>query len=161
MTGRALLPLGLVLLALVLAPRAAAAQVAGRATGETKEDPFAEVLFAPELIMRHGRAVGLTDEQRAVITRLIEQAQSRVVGLQWQLVEQVQALKETLAGARVDQDRAADQLNRVLDTEKRIKQAHLEMLIRIKNVLRPEQQAELTRLRDADSGKLEEPQGEA
>jgi Spy/CpxP family protein refolding chaperone len=83
------------------------------------------------------------------------------VSLQWQLVEQVQALKETLGGTRVDQDRALDQLNRVLDTEKRIKQAHLEMLIRIKNVLRPDQQTELARLRDsAGDQKDDETQGE-
>jgi Spy/CpxP family protein refolding chaperone len=68
--------------------------------------------------------------------------------MQWQLTEQVQALRVTLARPRVDQDRAIDQLNRVLDTEKDVKKAHLEMLIRIKNVLRPEQQTELARLRD-------------
>ena len=77
------------------------------------------------------------------------QLQSRVVRMQWQLTEQVQALRETLARPRVDQDRAIDQLNRVLDTEQDIKKAHLEMLIRIKNVLRREQQAELARLRAA------------
>ena len=92
----------------------------------------------------------LNDEQRAAITRLIEQLQGRVLGLQWQLAEQVQALRETLGRSRVDQDRALDQLNRVLDTEKAIKKAHLEMLLRIKNVLRAEQQAELSRLREAD-----------
>ena len=69
--------------------------------------------------------------------------------MQWQLAEQVQALRETLGRTRVDQDRALDQMNRVLETEKSIKKAHLEMLIRIKNVLRAEQQTELARLRDA------------
>ncbi len=52
----------------------------------------------------------------------------------------------------MDQDRALDQLNRVLETEKTIKRAHLEMLIRIKNVLRPEQKAALTRLRAGAGG---------
>jgi Spy/CpxP family protein refolding chaperone len=112
-------------------------------------DPFAAVLFPPELIMQHARAIRLDDAQRATITRFIEQLQARAVTMQWQLAEQVQALRETLARPRVDQDRAIDQLNRVLDTEKDIKQAHLVMLIRIKNVLRPEQQNELARLRNA------------
>jgi Spy/CpxP family protein refolding chaperone len=110
-------------------------------------DPFATVLFPPELIMQHARAIRLNDDQRVTITRHIEQLQSRVVRMQWELTEQVQALRQTLARPRVDQDRAIDQLNRVLDSEKDIKKAHLEMLIRIKNVLRPEQQAELARLR--------------
>lgn len=124
--------------------------LAAQSAPKQEADPFATVLFPPELIMQHARAIRLSDEQRAVITRHIEQLQSRVVRMQWQLSEQVQALRETLARPRVDQDRAIDQLNRVLETEKNIKQAHLEMLIRIKNVLRPEQQAELTRLRGGE-----------
>jgi Spy/CpxP family protein refolding chaperone len=123
--------------------------VAAQTTPKQEEDPFATVLFPPELIMQHARAIRLSDEQRIAITRLIEQLQGQVIGLQWQMAEQVQALKETLSRTRVDQDRAIDQLNRVLDTEKSIKKAHLEMLIRIKNVLRAEQQSELARLRAA------------
>lgn len=129
--------------------------LAGAARGSAQEaprqepDPFASVLFPPELIMQHAQAIRLTDEQRRDITALIGEVQQRVLGLRWQLAEQVQALRQTLAGPRVDQDRAIDQLNRVLATEQSIKQAHLVMLIRIKNLLRPEQQAELTRLRNA------------
>ena len=112
-------------------------------------DPFAAVLFPPELIMQHARAIRLSDAQRNSITGLIGNVQQRVLSLQWELAEQVAALRQTLGGARIDQDRAIDQLNRVLETEKRIKQAHLEMLVRIKNLLRPEQQTELARLRSA------------
>ena len=126
-----------------------AAPTAAQGAAKQEADPFAAVLFPPELIMQHARAIRLNDDQRATITRHIEQLQSRVVRMQWQLTEQVQALRQTLARPRVDQDRAIDQLNRVLDTEQEIKKAHLEMLIRIKNVLRPEQQTELARLRDA------------
>ncbi len=136
---------GLFMLGVLLAAEPGAAQVAPK----QEEDPFASVLFPPELIMQHARAIRLNDEQRAAITKLIEQLQGRVIGLQWQLAEQVQALRETLDRTKVDQDRALDQLNRVLDTEQSIKKAHLEMLIRIKNVLRAEQQTELTRLRKA------------
>ncbi|HSL70954.1 MAG TPA: periplasmic heavy metal sensor [Longimicrobiales bacterium] len=157
MSARLWSAMGLVVLAMMVGPRAVAAQ----AVPKPEEDPFASVLFPPELIMQHGRAIRLTDEQRTAITRLIEQLQGRVLGLQWQMVEQVQTLKQTLGRSRVDQDRALDQLNRVLDTEKRIKQAHLEMLIRIKNVLRPEQQTELARLRNSENPrKNDEPQVE-
>ncbi|HEX6558216.1 MAG TPA: hypothetical protein VF021_02115 [Longimicrobiales bacterium] len=144
---RSLLLVVVCALSLSIGARSAAAQAAPK----QETDPFATVLFPPELIMQHARAIRLTDEQRATITRSIEQLQSRVVRMQWQLSEQVQALRETLARPQVDQDRAIDQLNRVLDTEKDIKKAHLETLIRIKNVLRREQQNELARLRDAGS----------
>jgi Spy/CpxP family protein refolding chaperone len=143
--ARPLLLVALCALGLSIGAQPAAAQAAPK----QEADPFATVLFPPELIMQHARAIRLSDEQRVTITRHIEQLQSRVVRMQWQLTEQVQALRGTLARPRVDQDRAIDQLNRVLDTEKDIKKAHLEMLIRIKNVLRTEQQTELARLRDA------------
>jgi ABC-type transporter Mla subunit MlaD len=70
-----------------------------------------------------------------------------VVTLQWELLDEMEQLTQTMAASRVELDRALDQLNTVLDTERRIKQAHLEMLVRIKNLLRPEQQAALERLR--------------
>src|SRR5262245_62136963 len=143
--ARSLLVAGVVTLGLLLSARPAMAQAAPK----QEEDPFASVLFPPELIMQHARAINLDDRQRATITKLIEQLQSRAVALQWQLAEQAQALKQTLSKTMVDQDRALDQMNRVLEAEKAIKKAHLEMLIQIKNVLRPEQQAELMRLRAA------------
>ncbi|MEX2285281.1 MAG: hypothetical protein WEE89_22540 [Gemmatimonadota bacterium] len=145
MVVRSLMLAALFALGVLLGAQEGAAQAAPK----QEEDRFASVLFPPELIMQHARAIRLNDQQRVAITKLIEQLQGKVIGLQWQMAEQVQALMETLGKTRVDQDRATDQLNRVLDTEKSIKKAHLEMLVRIKNVLRPEQQTELTRLRAA------------
>ncbi|MEX1183574.1 MAG: hypothetical protein WEF86_10105 [Gemmatimonadota bacterium] len=156
---RPLLLAGLFTLGLLQGSAPATAQDASGQEG----DPFASVLFPPELIMQHARAIRLTDDQRSAITGLIGQVQQRVIGLQWQLAEQMQALKQTLGGARIDQDRAIDQLNRALETEKSIKQAHLEMLVRIKNLLRPEQQTELARLRGAAAAERNdsEPQGKS
>ena len=102
---------------------------------------------ALEAIMQHRRAIQLNDEQRDAITRMIEQLQGRVVGLQWRLLDETESLVEALERPRVDQDRAMDRLETVLDTEKEIKQVHLELLIRIKNVLTPEQQERLDQLR--------------
>jgi Spy/CpxP family protein refolding chaperone len=157
---RRVLPAGLFTLALLSGSVAANAQ---DAPPRQETDPFASVLFPPELIMQHARAIRLSDGQRSAITEQIREVQQRVLGLQWELAEQVQALRQTLAGARIDQDRAIDQLNRVLETEKSIKQAHLEMLVRVKNLLRPEQQTELTRLRSAAGAERNdfEPQGES
>jgi Spy/CpxP family protein refolding chaperone len=138
--------LPIVLGALVLAPSSLEAQTT------EEEDPLASVLFPPELIVQHRRAIRLNDEQRDAVTRMIEELQGRVVALQWRLLDEMESLKETLERTRVDQDRALDQLERVLDTEKEIKRAHLELLIRIKNVLTAEQQQELMRLREPGSG---------
>ena len=137
---------------LLMAVLGAAAGPVHAQTGETEEDPIFSVLFAPELIMQHRRAIDLTDEQRDAISQMIQELQGRVVSLQWELLDDIQELSETLERPRVDLDRALDQMGSVLDLEKRIKEAHLELLVRIKNVLTEDQQAELERLRDGGPG---------
>jgi len=97
--------------------------------------------------MQHRRSIGLNDEQRDAISRLISDLQGRVLGLQWELAAEVEELAVITGRPRVDLDRALDQMNSVLDKEKDIKQAHLEMLVRIKNILTAEQQAQLEELR--------------
>ena len=98
--------------------------------------------------MQHRRAIGLTDEQRDAISRMIQDLQGRVVRLQWELLDEMQQLTDVTRPPRVDLDRALDQMGSVLDTEREIKEAHLEMLVRIKNLLSAEQQRRLEELRE-------------
>jgi Spy/CpxP family protein refolding chaperone len=111
-------------------------------------DPVARSLFEPELIMKHRRAIELTDQQRDAISKLIRELQGRVVSMQWDLQDQVEALGAELNRPRVDLDRAQDRMSRVLQTEREIKAAHLTLLIRIKNQLTPAQQESLRKLRN-------------
>ena len=92
-----------------------------------------------------------TDEQRDAISQMIGELQGRVVRLQWELLDQMQLLAETTSAPRVDLDRSLDQMDAVLETEKEIKQAHLEMLVRIKNLLSREQQETLEEFRRTDA----------
>jgi len=118
-----------------------------------ESDPFASVLFTAEEVMQHRRAIDLNDEQRDAITRLIEQLQGRVVSLQWRLLDETESVREALEAPRVDLDRVLDRFQTALDTESEIKRAHLELLVRIKNVLTPSQQEKLRELRrEASSG---------
>lgn len=134
----------------IVATLAVAAAVPSGATAQTpgQPSPFDQVLYPPELIMQHRRAIGLTDAQRDEISGLIEDLQGRVVRLQWEILDEMESLTSTLQRPRVDLDLALDRLDDVLETEKEIKQAHMEMLIRMKNILRPEQQGQLDRLRE-------------
>ena len=120
---------------------------AGAQAAPTIDDPIAKTLFEPELIMKHRRAIALTDEQRDAISRLIRELQGQVVSLQWELQDQTEALATELAKPRVDLDRAKDRLDRVMQTERRIKEGHLTLLVRIKNLLNAQQQAALAKLR--------------
>jgi Spy/CpxP family protein refolding chaperone len=137
-------PLRFVLSALALLPGALNAQA------ESEGDPFSSVLFTAEEVMQHRRAIGLNDEQRDAITRLIEELQGRAVGLQWRLLDETESVREALEAPRVDLDRVMDRFRQALETEMDIKRAHLELLVRIKNLLSPEQQRMLMELRDGD-----------
>ena len=134
----------------LLAAALAAAPAALRAQQQAAPaDSLFAALYTPELIMQHRRDIGLTDAQRDQISELIQTLQRKVVELQWDLTDDMAQLNRILSAPRVDLDRSLDQMERVLDREMEIKRAHLEMLVRIKNVLRPEQQAQLNRLRSA------------
>ncbi len=126
---------------------------------EPPKDPFANVLFPPELVMQHRRAIDLQRDQRDAITEAIQELQSHVVSLQWELLDQTQALVEVLAGPRADEGTVLDKIDAVLAAEARIKRSQMTLLVRIKNILTPQQQDRLSELRGAGSEDLLESAG--
>lgn len=111
------------------------------------EPDFAKYLFPPELVMQHQQAIQLTPEQRTSITKEIRDLQLKVVELQWKMQDEAQKLTELVQGSKVDEAQTLDQVKRVLLFEHEIKRAHMALLIRIKNMLTPEQQRTLTAAR--------------
>lgn len=116
---------------------------------QEQEPDFAKYLFPPELVMQHQQSIRLTPEQRTSMTQGIRDLQLKVVELQWKMQDEAQKLTELVQGARVDEAQTLAQVDRVLGVEREIKRAHMALLIRIKNLLTPEQQTALTSLRDA------------
>ena len=127
--------------------------LAGAARGQGLEGPplgpppFLDELFVPRLVMEHQTEIGLTAEQRDAITREMAATQKKVVDVRWALEEKSEALKKLLAAERVDEAAALARAKEVLDLEQQIKQAHLTLLMRIKNQLTAAQQAKLRELR--------------
>lgn len=111
------------------------------------DDPLARVLFPPELVMQHQQDIALRPEQRAAITKAIQEFQNKVVDLQWKMQDQSQRLVTLLEKPTVDQAAALTQVDEVLGVEREVKRAHITLLIQIKNTLSPEQQAKLTTAR--------------
>jgi len=109
--------------------------------------PFLKQLFLPAMVMQHQREIGLTDAQREAITREMAAAQQKLLQLRWQLEEKSEALDKLLATDRVDEKAALASAGEILDLERQMKQAHLELLLRIKNQLSKEQQEKLRALR--------------
>jgi Spy/CpxP family protein refolding chaperone len=108
---------------------------------------FLEQLFVPELIMRYQADIGLTDEQRAAITKAMTDAQAQLVELQWQFEKESKQLTDMLASAQIDESAALAQADRVMNLELQMKRTHLALLIRVKQVLTPDQQSKLRALR--------------
>jgi Spy/CpxP family protein refolding chaperone len=132
----------------LLAILALAAASASAAEGPSNPaDPMAESLFPPELILKYRQDIGLDEAQSKSLKELVQKAQSRFLDLQWDLESEAGKLAQQLRGARIDETSALAQADRVLGMERQVKEAQLSLLIRIKNLLNPAQQAQLTELR--------------
>jgi Spy/CpxP family protein refolding chaperone len=110
-------------------------------------DPLGDVMFPPEMVMQHQRELALTDEQKTFMRSEINRATTRFNDLQWQLQDALEALHETMKANSVNEQLALSQLDKVLDGEREIKRAHMELAIRIKNKLTQEQQTKLQSMR--------------
>ncbi|HKA36061.1 MAG TPA: hypothetical protein VKH43_04530 [Thermoanaerobaculia bacterium] len=111
------------------------------------EDPFANLLFPPELVMGHAQEIGLTDAQRDGIRNEVRRVQSKFVDLQFDLQGEGEKMGRLLQEKPVDEAKVLAQVDRILALEKEIKKAQVGLLVRIKNQLTAAQQAKLAELR--------------
>ncbi|MBI2838312.1 MAG: periplasmic heavy metal sensor [Acidobacteria bacterium] len=110
-------------------------------------DPIGDNLFPPELVMQHQQAIGLTEEQKTALKSDMQSAQARFTELQWALQEEMERMATVAKAKRIDEQQALAQLDKVLGVEREIKRAQLGLVIRIKNRLTPDQQAQLQAVR--------------
>lgn len=137
----------LVLLALVLA---GASIVQAQ---QPPDDPLRDLLFPPELVMQNQQALGLSDDQKNYLKTELRQAQLRFTELQWKLQDEMERLVALLKQPKVDEQQALAQLEKVLAAEHDVKHTQMSLLIRIKNHLKPEQQARLQEIQSKARGK--------
>jgi Spy/CpxP family protein refolding chaperone len=107
------------------------------------DDPLAQFVFPPELVMQHQREIGLTDEQKTFLRGEIQRVTLRFTELQWQLQDSMEGLASIMKESSVNEQQALSQLDKILDTEREIKHLHIGLAIRIKNKLTPDQQSRL------------------
>jgi len=122
---------------------------AAQGLGEPRMGPpaFLRRLFLPALVMEHQQEIELTTAQREAITREMNATQQKVVELRWTLEQKSEALDKLLAAEKVDEHEVMARAAEVLDVERQMKQAHLTLLVRIKNQLNAKQQEKLAALR--------------
>src|SRR6266853_6056701 len=128
--------------------------VVGAATAQQPDqDPIGQSFFAPELVIQHQEAIGLSAEQKEYFKTEIRQAQLKFTELQWKLQDEMEKLVALVKQPHVDEQQALAQLEKVLAAEREIKKEQVTLLVRIKNKLTPEQQAKLLELRSKPAGK--------
>src|SRR2546425_197958 len=111
------------------------------------QDPLAQNLFPPDLVMQHRQALGLTDEQKNAIKDEVLKASTRFVELQLQMQDELETMANLTKGTTVDEQRVLAELDKVLGVEREIKRTQLGLTIRIKNKLTAEQQNKLQEMR--------------
>jgi Spy/CpxP family protein refolding chaperone len=122
--------------------------VAGTAFAQQPDqDPIGQSFFAPELVIQHQEAIGLSAEQKEHLKTEIRQAQLKFTELQWKLQDEMEKMVSLVKQPHVDEQQVLAQLDRVLAAEREVKKEQITLLVRIKNKLTPEQQGKLSELR--------------
>jgi Spy/CpxP family protein refolding chaperone len=115
--------------------------------GPPRGDAMMDNFFPPELVMRHQKEIGLTaDQQKAIRAEMLKTA-PKFMELQWQQSDEEETMQALLKQAHPEEKAVLAQLDKLLAVENELKRAQLGNLVRIKNILTPEQQAMLTGLK--------------
>jgi Spy/CpxP family protein refolding chaperone len=130
------------LVLLCLAPAARAQQ-----PPPPPEDPLAQYVFPPELVMRFAAEVGLDEKQKAAIKEAVVRTQAKLVDVQWDVQGEAEKLTRLLQASPVDETAVLAQADKVMGLEREVKRTHLALLVRIKNLLTDAQRARLGELR--------------
>jgi len=111
------------------------------------DHPIWEHLIPPELVMSNQKTIGLTPQQQESIRAEMNRAQPRFFDLMWRLSAEGEEMALLLRQQPVNEEQALEQLNRIMKVENEIKRTHFPLLVRIRNILTPEQRARLNEIR--------------
>lgn len=106
-------------------------------------DPLGDYLFPPDLVMQHQQAIGLKEEQGKAIQAEVQKAQGKFTDIQWQLTREMESLYALVKQSQVNEEQVLAQLDKILGFEREIKRTQVALMVRIKNILTPEQQKQL------------------
>ena len=126
---------------------------------------MAENFFPPELIMHNQQALGLTAEQQNRIRSEMQKMMTQLTDLQWQMSGAAEKMIGLVKADRPDEKAVLAQLDKLLEIENKVKRNQVGLMVTIKNILTPEQQTKLRRLRrpgrprPADRGSMRGPGG--
>ncbi len=115
------------------------------------DDAFQRAMFDPQFVLRNAQAIGLSPAQRKTILDELKSAQIALAPLQVDMTGPAMELQELVDAPRVDEAKVLVIVEQVLRIENEVKKRQVMLIVRIKNVLSPEQQSRLRAIRDAGS----------
>ncbi len=115
--------------------------------GPSRGDVMTENFFPPELVMRHQKELGLTADQQTAIRAEMQKTAAKLADLQWQQSAEDETMQALLKQEHPDEGEILAQLDKVMAVENDLRRAQVGNLVRLKNILTPEQQAKLTELK--------------
>ncbi len=107
---------------------------------------FMDGFFPPELIMQNQQALGLNDEQKSSVREIMKKSMAEFTDLQWQQSAEQEAMGSLLKGEKIDEAKALAQFDKLVSIENQIKKLHITTMIKVKNILSPDQQKKLRSL---------------
>ncbi len=119
-------------------------------------DPLAGAFFPPEAILMARDLIGLTPAQQTAFRDRVQQTQPRLDEIERRVKAEAAALAAVAKREPVDEAALMAQLDKELEAERDSKRLHLSLLAWIKNLLTPEQQANLRTLVADGGAKLNE-----
>lgn len=119
------------------------------AFAEGEKDPaFLKHFFGPELVLKHAAEIGLSKEQRVALMKDVGRTTGATTELQVSMLEHMLEVEELSGADPVDERALLAAIHQVLLAEIQVKEAHMGLLVRVKNLLSPEQREKLRKLRD-------------
>lgn len=116
------------------------------------DDAFAKAFFDPQLVLKHANAIGLTAQQRKAILDEMKATQVALVPLQVDMADPALELQGIIEASKVDEAKALAKIDQVLKIENEVKKRQATFVIRVKNLLTPEQQGKLRAIREGGGG---------
>ena len=113
-------------------------------------DPFHKRLLPVELVMSYRKEIELSQQQSDELGKLVVQMQQSVAQKQWEMQSDYFALIEALDQTRIDEEEAIALVQSAIAAENAIKVEQVRLLVRLRNLLSP-QQIEFLR-RQLDNG---------
>ncbi len=113
--------------------------VATAAAAGPKADMFKGKLFPPNVILEHQAELNLTREQFTAIKSAVVEIQATIAGFEWDMREAQQKVLAELDQSPVNEKRVLEHVSVVLAAENQLKKQQMTMLIRLRNLLTPDQ----------------------